>query len=248
MALDRTQPGIAEIFANLEPSIAIGSTVQYYRGDKTWQSLPTSMTWSAITGTPTSLSGYGITDPVVLTSGSYSNPAWIAGLAYSKLSGAPTLGTASTHATGDFDAAGAAATAQAFAIQRANHTGTQTASTISDFSAAAISAVTWSTLTGKPTFATVATSGAYADLSGLPSIGTQFSVDSGWTANSTVGDKTAALAAYSNGINGTMVTALNVVSGGTGTALSAGFDVLVNVVKQVAAIRTALIVAKIPNV
>lgn len=32
--------------------------------------------------------------------------------------------------------------------------------------------VTWSTLTGKPTFATVATSGAYADLSGKPTLGT----------------------------------------------------------------------------
>jgi hypothetical protein len=43
------------------------------------------------------------------------------------------LGSAATSDTGDFDAAGSAATAQAFAIQRANHTGTQTASTISDF-------------------------------------------------------------------------------------------------------------------
>lgn len=154
---------------------------------------------------------------IVVTSGSYPNPAWITGLAYSKLSGAPTLGTAAASNTTAFDAAGVASTAQAFAIQRTNHTGTQIASTISNFSAAAISAVTWSTLTGKPTFSTVATSGAYADLSGLPSIGTQFSVDSGWTANSTVGDKTAALAAYSNGLNGTMVAALNVASTGTGT-------------------------------
>lgn len=110
-----------------------------------------------------------------------------------------------------------------------------------------VSSVTWSTLTGKPTFATVATSGAYSDLSGVPSIGTQMSVDSGWTANSTVGDKSATLASYSNGINGTMVTALNLVSAGTGTALSAGFDVLVTVVKQLAAVRTALVAAKIPN-
>lgn len=46
------------------------------------------------------------------------------------------LGTAATSATGDFDAAGAAAAAQATAVQRANHTGTQAASTISDFSEA----------------------------------------------------------------------------------------------------------------
>lgn len=44
----------------------------------------------------------------------------------------PTLGTASASATGDFDASGAASTAQAAAIQRANHTGTQSADTITD--------------------------------------------------------------------------------------------------------------------
>jgi hypothetical protein len=47
---------------------------------------------------------------------------------------------------------------------------THTASAITDFSTAALAAVTWSTLTGKPSFATVATTGAYSDLSGLPTI------------------------------------------------------------------------------
>jgi hypothetical protein len=42
------------------------------------------------------------------------------------------LGTAATSAATAFDASGAAAAAQAFAIQRANHTGTQTLATISD--------------------------------------------------------------------------------------------------------------------
>lgn len=42
------------------------------------------------------------------------------------------LGTAATSAATAFDASGAAATAQAFSVQRANHTGTQLASTISD--------------------------------------------------------------------------------------------------------------------
>lgn len=49
-----------------------------------------SQPWSTINSTPTTLSGYGITDPVVLTSGSYANPGWITSLAYSKLTGAPT--------------------------------------------------------------------------------------------------------------------------------------------------------------
>lgn len=107
--------------------------------------------------------------------------------------------------------------------------------------------VTWSTLPGKPTLSTVATSGAYSDLSGLPTLGTQVSVDTEWTANNTAGDKTAALSSYANGVNGTMVSALNVVSSGTGTALSAGMDVLVIVVKKLAAIETALVAAKLPN-
>jgi hypothetical protein len=47
------------------------------------------------------------------------------------------LGTAATQASGAFDAAGAATAAQAAAVQRANHTGSQLASTISDFSTAA---------------------------------------------------------------------------------------------------------------
>lgn len=160
----------------------------------------------------------------------------------------PTLGTAAAQNSSAFDASGAASTAQAFSIQRANHTGTQTASTISDFSTAAISAVTWSTLTGKPTFANVATSGAYTDLSGLPTLGTQMSYDSGWTANSTVGDKTAALSSYSNGINSTIITALNLAAANSGTAIGALGDIVVTLVKQVAAIRTALVAAKIPNV
>lgn len=46
--------------------------------------------WSAITGTPTTLAGYGITDPIALTSGSYANPSWITSLAWSKITGTPT--------------------------------------------------------------------------------------------------------------------------------------------------------------
>ena len=50
----------------------------------------TALAWSKITGTPTTLAGYGITDPVVLTSGSYSNPSWLTALAWSKITGTPT--------------------------------------------------------------------------------------------------------------------------------------------------------------
>jgi hypothetical protein len=43
--------------------------------------------WSKITGTPTTILGYGITDPIVLTSSSYADPAWITSLAWSKITG-----------------------------------------------------------------------------------------------------------------------------------------------------------------
>lgn len=141
-----------------------------------------------LTGAPTTLAGYGITDPVAFTSGSYANPAWITQLAYSKLTGAPSipaaqvnsdwssasglaqilnkpvLGTAAAQNSSAFDASGAAATSQAYAIQRSNHTGTQSVGTITGL-------------------ATVATSGQYSDLSGSPSIPAA-QVNSDWNSSS----------------------------------------------------------------
>ena len=55
----------------------------------------TSIPFSKLTSTPTTLSGYGITDPIVLTSGSYANPAWITSLAASKVTGLITYATVS---------------------------------------------------------------------------------------------------------------------------------------------------------
>lgn len=49
-----------------------------------------SLEWSKLTSKPTSLAGYGITDPVVLTSGSYANPAWLTSLGWAKITGTPT--------------------------------------------------------------------------------------------------------------------------------------------------------------
>lgn len=50
----------------------------------------TSLPWTKIISTPTTLSGYGITDPVVVTSSFYPNPSWLTTLAWSKITGAPT--------------------------------------------------------------------------------------------------------------------------------------------------------------
>ncbi|MBB5037110.1 beta strand repeat-containing protein [Prosthecobacter dejongeii] len=49
-----------------------------------------SLAFADLTSKPTTLAGYGITDPIVLTSGSYANPSWLASLAWSKITGAPT--------------------------------------------------------------------------------------------------------------------------------------------------------------
>jgi hypothetical protein len=46
-----------------------------------------TINWTALTGQPTTLAGYGITDPIVLTSGSYADPAWITSLSATKLTG-----------------------------------------------------------------------------------------------------------------------------------------------------------------
>ena len=56
----------------------------------------TDVAWSKITGTPTSISGYGITDSLVYTTSTYSNPSWITALAWSKVTGAPAFITGYT--------------------------------------------------------------------------------------------------------------------------------------------------------
>jgi hypothetical protein len=80
----------------------------------------TGITWSKISSTPTSLAGYGITDPVVLTSSSYTNPSWISSLDGSKLTGTVTanalasgtysIGISGNAATATFAASATAAT------------------------------------------------------------------------------------------------------------------------------------------
>jgi hypothetical protein len=70
--------------------------------------------------------------------------------AYADLLGLPTLGTAAAADTGDF-----ATAAQGALADTALQPGAQ---------------IPWTDITGKPTFATVATTGAYGDLTGLPSL------------------------------------------------------------------------------
>jgi hypothetical protein len=79
---------------NLTNAATVSATNVIVSGSLT---APASFTlpFSAISSAPTTLGGYGISDPVVLTSGSYANPSWLTGLAYSKLTGVPSFASAS---------------------------------------------------------------------------------------------------------------------------------------------------------
>lgn len=82
--------------ANLLDVTAFGSQVVAAADANALKSLMGTVSWSSIGSTPTSLTGYGISDGVS-TATTYSNPSWITGLAWSKLSGVPSTFTPSTH-------------------------------------------------------------------------------------------------------------------------------------------------------
>jgi hypothetical protein len=50
--------GVISVSTNYEAPIAAGTTAQYWRGDKTWQTLPTTIAWTSVTGRPTLLSQF----------------------------------------------------------------------------------------------------------------------------------------------------------------------------------------------
>lgn len=108
---------------------------------------------------PTLISGF-VNDSSYVTASSLST----------SLAGYTTTSALTTGLAGK-DALGAAAAAQAASIQRTNHTGTQSASTITGLSTVATSG-SYADLSGRPTLTTVATTGAYADLTGKPTIPT----------------------------------------------------------------------------
>jgi hypothetical protein len=71
--------------------------------------------------------------------------------------------------------------------------------------------------------------------------------DAGYVANTSSGDKTVIVTDYTNTLNGTMVTALNTVSAGTGTALSLALDTIVLLRKKIQALETSLAAGKFPD-
>ena len=79
----------------------------------------------------------GVVSLPLTTLAAATNADWNATAGAARILNKPALGTAAAQPASAFDAAGAAATAQAVAIQRANHTGSQPASSITGLAASA---------------------------------------------------------------------------------------------------------------
>ena len=216
----------------MQPS---GTTLQFFRGDGSLVTFTTAaigaVTWTTLTGKPTF--------STVATSGAYSD-----------LTAKPTLGTAAASSSGAFATAAQGALAGS-ALQSFTETDPVASPALVTHAAllttahGGIVAGSDSRLTNSRTptaHATSHASGGSDPVSGL------MTADTGWTANSYAGVKTASLVTYSLVINGTMSTALGVVSTGLGASLVTMDQTIQLLVQQVAALRTALVAAKLPNV
>jgi hypothetical protein len=65
------------------------------------------LTFASLSSKPITLAGYGITDPILLSTGSYSSPTWLSSFPYSKITGAPTNVSSFTNDAGYIVAGGA---------------------------------------------------------------------------------------------------------------------------------------------
>ena len=162
----------------------------------------TTGAYSDLTGTPTLAT--------VATTGAYSDLSGTPSLAtvattgaYSDLTGTPTLGTAAAEDVGTLagNVVQLDGTAKLPAVDGSQLTNLPSAPVTSvagktgavtlvagDISGLATVATTgaYSDLTGTPTLATVATTGAYSDLTGTPTLGTAAALDVGTSANNVV--------------------------------------------------------------
>lgn len=150
---------------------------------------PGTTEWADLTGTPTTLAGYGITDAATAAQGALADTALQPGAgidwadvtgkptfatvattgAYGDLSGRPTLGTAAAQNTAAFATAAQGALAATALQPGAN--------------------IPWTDVTGKPTFF----SGAYGDLTGVPSTFAPAAHNQAW---STITSRPTTLAGY----------------------------------------------------
>ena len=164
-------------------------------------SLP-NVSWNIITNRPTTLAGYGISDQVVSTTNSYSNPVWLQSLAASKITGLATV--ANTNNYNDLinkpavpasqinadwtSTSGVSAILNKPLISTVGTTGSYTDLLNKPVIPSAQVQSDWNAVTGissilnKPTFATVATTGSYNDLLNKPTIAGQ--INSDWNSTS----------------------------------------------------------------
>lgn len=84
-----TNTGNTLVLRDASGNFSAGTITASLSGTATTATTATNVAWSGVTSTPTTISGYGITDGVT-TGGSYSNPSWITSLAWSKISSTPT--------------------------------------------------------------------------------------------------------------------------------------------------------------
>ena len=101
-ALNAKQDSIGYTPANAARTLTINGTTYDLSANRSWSvgdlvstgsysnpSWLTALAWGKITGTPTTLSGYGITDGVS-TGSTYANPSWLTSLAWGKITSTPT--------------------------------------------------------------------------------------------------------------------------------------------------------------
>lgn len=151
-------PGLA----TKEPTIAPGTTSQYYRGDKTFQTLDkaavglgnvdntSDINKPISTATQTALNAKEDTITAGTTSQYYRGDKTFQTLDKAAVGLGNVDNTSDVNKPVSTAQALADAAVQAFSIQRANHTGTQTASTISDFEATVLNIVTYNIDGGTP--------------------------------------------------------------------------------------------------
>lgn len=210
-------------------TIAAGATFNFQGG----------ISWASITGTPTTLAGYGITDPIVLTSSSYADPAWITSLGAGKLTG--TIVAARMPAfTGDAtSSAGAVALTLATVNSNVGAFGSATAAPIVTVNAkgliTAVSTVTvtpaWSSITSTPTTVSgygitnaLVTTNNLSDLNSastartnlnLGTLATQNGTFSGTSSGTNTGDQTITLSGDATGTGTAGITVVLAASGVT---------------------------------
>ncbi len=141
--------------ATMEPAVAVGTTAQYRRGDKTWQDFATSVRAAILTGLSTSAGGAIVaTDTVLVAAGKLQAQMDAkAPLASPALTGTPTAPTAAV-GTNTTQVASTAYTVAEIGSRAPSKTGTGASGSwpISvTGSAASASAVAWSGVSGKPT-------------------------------------------------------------------------------------------------